>query len=112
MFGVPWPKSEYEEPEASFRFWVEANKRVLKKGEILGKKHFLWVSFDALCTNRKNEVKKIIKFLGIKPGRKTLKKAVTLPEIPSSTGRFRNYDISGFGKDDLDFLISLGYSIT
>ncbi len=109
LFGVEIPKNEKDIPAASFRYWVEVNRKVIAQREKLGENKILLLNFDNLCVNPKTEIQKLIDFLGIKVSDTQLQKAVEILIIPESKGRFKKHDIAKFEKKELDFLYSMGY---
>ncbi|MCF6341208.1 MAG: sulfotransferase [Bacteroidales bacterium] len=112
MFGVSVPTTSEELPEASFRYWVEVNRQVLELSKTLGADKVLLLNFDNLCANPEQEIKKLIDFIGIEVSSSQLQNAITIPVVPKSKDRFKDHDISGFRKDDLEFLHALGYKST
>ena len=112
MFGISIPKTSEELPKASFRYWVEVNRQVLDLSKTLGSDKVLLLNFDNLCANPEPEIQKLIDFIGIEVSSSQLKEATILPVVPKSKDRFMAHDISGFRKDDLEFLHSLGYKST
>jgi len=111
LFGIPTPSDEKEIPHASFRYWVEANRSAIEKGNKIGTDKFLLVNFDDLCRKPSEGIFKITSFLGINPPPDTLNKVLELPKEIDSMGRFHQFDLSQFSKDDLRFLGELGFSI-
>ncbi len=109
LFGVEIPKKEKDIPAASFRYWVEVNRKVIAQRKKLGERKILILNFDDLCVNPKTEIQKLIDFLGIKVSDTQLQKAVEILIIPESKGRFKKHDIAKFEKKELDFLYSMGY---
>jgi hypothetical protein len=109
MFGVPVPENKDHEPQASFRYWVEVNRRALELQNELGSDKFLILNFDDLCENPETMVTELIKFTGIKAAPDQIQNAIGIPRIPDTRGRFKAHDISEFKPDDLDFLESMGF---
>jgi hypothetical protein len=109
MFGVDIPENEHEVPAASFRYWVEANRKIISFGEQLGDKKFLLVNFDRLCEDPVNGVNKIAEFLRVKPEEAMLQKAYQLPVTPKSAGRHKEHPESKFDSGDLEFLKKSGF---
>lgn len=109
LFGIRLPENEVDEPAASFRYWVEANRKVMEYGAQLGKDHFLLVNFDRLCEAPEEGVLRIADFLKINIPEDVLKKAFKLPVMPESKGRYKDYPIEGFLPDDLVFLEKMGF---
>jgi len=110
LFGIDLPVSQDEVPGASFRYWVEANRKAISLGKQLGSQKFLVVNFDELCGKPSEGVKKIADFLQINPTGELLTKASGLPVIPVTTGRYKEHDLNLFDPEDLSFLKDLGFS--
>jgi hypothetical protein len=110
LFGIPTPTDEKKIPVASFRYWVEANRSVIDKGNKMGTNKFLLVNFDDLCSEPREGILKIIAFLGITLPDEALNNVLELPKKIDSIGRFRQFDLSQFSTDDLIFLRSVGFS--
>jgi hypothetical protein len=98
-------------PEASFRYWVESNRKAIALGEKIGGKHFLTVNFDDLCQNPRNGIQKIVDFLGIEPDSSLMGQLISLPRPAASTGRHKDRDISWVNSEDVAFLESMGFSL-
>ena len=111
MFGVEIPKSKNKIPSSSFRYWVEANKRILELSKSFGPEKILLLNFDNLCSQPKEEIQKIINFIGVKASENQLKKAISLPAVPKSKNRFKEHGISDFRSDDLEFLKTFNYDL-
>jgi hypothetical protein len=112
-FGIQPPRSEEEVPSASLRYWVEANKRILDKQELLGKDKVLVLNFDRVCREPAQELHNMVDFLGIEVAEEQFEQAKKIPVTPESSGRFRkvgSFDRKNFQADDLEFLESLGFS--
>jgi len=111
LFGIEKPKSIGKIPQASFRYWVEANKRIIEMRKSYGDDKIMLLNFDELCSQPIWEVEKVANFIGIEITKNQLQKAVSLPSIPKTKNRFKIHDISEFQGDDLAFLKSLNYQL-
>ena len=111
ILGLELPKSGFDEPAASLKYWIKSNRRVMEIGEKLGDQKFLVVNFDRLCLSPKSEIQKIVSFLNIEPIAENLATVYRLPKIPKSLGRYRAQNISQFDPADLNELNDLGFSI-
>jgi hypothetical protein len=110
LYGVDMPFSQDDVPGASFRYWVEANRKAISLGNQLGSGKFLLVNFDELCIRPLEGVKQIADFLQINPSAELLSAASKLPVIPRTTGRYKDYNLDKFDPEDLSFLKELGFS--
>ena len=93
-------------PKESLKFWCIANKRALEICENQNIDHLV-VNFDNLCTNTKSELSKIASFLQIDYS--TIQKYEKIIKRPASIGRFRNNDMSVFGRQDIEYVKKLGF---
>ncbi len=109
LFGINIPEKQEEIPAASFRYWVEANRKVISFGNQLGSKKFLLVNFDKLCEDPFAGVKEIASFLQVSLPEELLIKAAALPVMPESAGRYKNHPGDVFNKEDLLFLKAIGF---
>ena len=109
MFGISRPKTKSELPYASFRYWVEANRRIIELRDKIGKEKIYLLNFDKLCQDPINEINMLVEFLGVDPDSSALKEAYSIPKIPESKGRYKGNDLSGFGREDISFMTSLGF---
>jgi hypothetical protein len=107
MFGVQLPSRNEDIPEASFRYWVEANKSVLKIGERLGKDRFLVVNFDQLCAQPELGIANLLSFLGLVHEQRKVDLLISL-----STGRFHDKELNWVKEHDLSFLQSCGFKVS
>lgn len=111
LFGIERPRSEVDVPRAAFRYWVRANEAAIEAGETIGSEKFLVMNFDELCRSPESGLKRLLAFLQIDIDRETIQRAVSLPQIPKSMGRFKSHDLDQFESADLDALSRLGFSV-
>jgi len=111
MFGVELPAREDEIPQASFKYWVAANKSILNTGRELGEKRFFVLNFDKLCHFPESEITRLLSFLDLSPEKEIVSKLLVLPQIPSSSGRYHDKEQSWVTNDDLMFLKSCGFNV-
>jgi hypothetical protein len=109
MFGVYPPKREVDIPEASFRYWVEANKKVIKMGNEMGSDKFYLLNFENICTDVDAGINMLLKFLKIEPNNETYNSILNIPKLPSTSGRFRENEINWLKDDDSNFLQLIGF---
>jgi len=111
LYGIKIPQNKEEIPFFSFRYWVEANKKVLKLSKSLGPEKVYLLNFDKLCAHPKEEIQNMMNFIGIEISENHLKKAIQLPAVPKTKDRFKEHDISVFKSSDIEFLKTLGYDL-
>lgn len=109
LFGIDIPENPEEIPSASFRYWVEANRRVISTGNQIGSEKFLTVNFDELCQDPLPGVRKIADFLGVSQKDELMLEAARLPVMPKSAGRYKEHPGKIFDPKDLSFLQGMGF---
>ena len=111
LFGVEAPQSKAEEPAASLKYWLRANRQVLQVGRKLGQQKFMFVKFEDLCLDPEPVIQKIILFLSIAPSAEKLAAAMCIPQKPKSIGRYRLHDQSRFDPADIKAVVDLGFPV-
>jgi hypothetical protein len=109
LFNIEIPEDKEDIPGASFRFWVEANRRALMLGNKFGNERFLLVNFDKLCSDPLKGIKEIVDFLGVSPSEELMATASMMPVRPQSTGRYKDHGGIVYDPGDLDLLRELGF---
>lgn len=111
LFGVQIPASPKLLPKASLNYWIRANERAVS----LGKRHlgdrFLLVNFDELCSYRDREVERLTKFLELSNSIVNMNQLYNVPTRPSSTGRYKQHDLSIFDRGEIDAVRRLGFEV-
>lgn len=111
LYGVEIPELQSELPVASFQYWLRTNRQVLQIGKEFGNERFLLVNFDELYKFPKREIRRIISFLNISPGREVCQRASEILKKPESMGRYRQNDLSRFDSRDLSTLQEFGFKL-
>ncbi len=111
LYGVRIPEKKKDIPSVSFSYWVKANKKVIDLQHKLGKNKIYLLNFDKLCINPKQEIIKLIDFLEIEVENERLEQASKIPRIPQTKDRYKAHDLSGFKKEDMEFLAEMGYQL-
>lgn len=94
----------------SLEFWIRANSKAIESGkEILGER-FKILQMEKLCMNPKQETEIFLKWAGINYNDSLLEKISSIPKLPSSTNRYKEFDLSVFSKEQLHALKQLGYN--
>jgi hypothetical protein len=109
LYGIELPKNEDDITEASFRYWLAANKKVIEIGNTMGKKRFYLLNFEKLCNNSFAEILELLNFIGIIPESEIFKRICTLPNLPATAGRFKNHNTDWLNDSDLCKLNRFGY---
>lgn len=111
LFNIGIPEGQGDLNAASFRYWVEANRRVVDIGNRLGDQKFLLVNYDELCKNPLPGIMDLAKFLGLNPDEDTIARAVSLPHVPESAGRYKNHHDFVITEEDKLFLEAMGFTV-
>jgi hypothetical protein len=92
--------------EASFRFWVRANRQGVRDAKRLGLKLTV-LNFDQLCADPKGVIDALARDIGFQAPPSPAMYA--LVEGPESIGRFRQNDVSFVTEDDRAALREFGF---
>lgn len=111
MFGITVKDSSIPLPRLSLQYWNEANRRAITLGQKLLKERFLVLNFDKLCMYPGREIALLIDFLGLDTKCVNMDELERLPKIPESAGRYKNYDLSIFDKDEIAAVRELGFVV-
>lgn len=111
LFGIPAYDTAIPLPRRSLKYWIEANMRAITLGQKLPGRKFLVVNFDTLCMNPRREIELIMDFLGLDTQGTDMDKLERLPQFPPSAGRYKNYDLSVFRKDEIEAVRELGFVV-
>ncbi|PSP20336.1 MAG: hypothetical protein BRC52_08830 [Cyanobacteria bacterium SW_5_48_44] len=111
FYNIKPPKSVSEEPKASLKYWIGANKRVFDLAKKFGENRILIINYDNLCVFPESGVQKLLDFLGLEAEQKAYSEAICLPRVPYSKGRYKLEDISQFDNGDLLCLEKLGFTV-
>jgi hypothetical protein len=111
IFGITMHDSSIPLPRLSLKYWNEANRRAIALGKKLLKERFLVINFDRLCMDPRREIELLIDFLGLNINGVTMDKLEKLPQLPTSAGRYKNYDLSIFDRDEIEAVRELGFIV-
>lgn len=111
MFGIAVNDSSIPLPRLSLQYWNEANRKAITLGRKHLKERFLVINFDKLCTDPRHEIELLIHFLGLDTRCVNMDELERLPRLPESAGRYRKYDLSIFGKEEIEAVRELGFIV-
>lgn len=111
MFGIKVNDSSIPLPRLSLKYWNEANRRAITLGQELLRERFLVINFDKLCMNPRREIELLIDFLGLDTKCVNINELERLPKLLKSMGRYKNYDLSIFDKDEIEAVRELGFVV-
>ena len=87
-------------PRNSLKYWCLAHKRMLDLQKTYPNK-ILMLNFDALCLNTESVLNELAMFLG---SGNSLQGFEELIKIPSSIGRYKEYSLSNFDSNDIEYI--------
>lgn len=91
-------------------YWVKSTQDSICKGEKLGDR-FLLINHSTFCQRPKEQIDRLIQFLGIKVTDDRLSKLYQIPKEPSTLGRYRVQDLTMFSRQQIDFVKALGFNL-
>lgn len=97
-------------PADSLKYWIAANKKVIRYGEEILKENFFVLNFEKLCNYPDKEIPRLVNFALGKNPYILDEQIFKIPVIPSSIGRFKNYDLRIFNEEDLSEIENLGFN--
>jgi hypothetical protein len=101
------------EDEMSYKqldYWVKSTKESIIKGKKLGD-DFLLINHSLFCQQPKEQVDRMLSFVGCDISEEVLRNLYKIPKITSSQGRFKDFDLSIFDKNQIDFVKELGFEV-
>jgi hypothetical protein len=110
MFGIDLPRQKENISEASFRYWVAANNKILKLRKSSIKENIYILNFDALCCNADHELNKLFTFLEITVEETLFEKIRIIPTLPLTSGKYKNMDLSWMKIEDSKIFETFGFS--
>lgn len=96
MYGIDLPKTDIDIPEASFKYWVAANMKVIDIGEKIGSRNFYCLNFDNLICNDKKEILNLLSFIGVEAHQSIIDLIESIIKKPVTFQRFKKYNTDWF----------------
>ena len=110
LFGVQL-SSSVPLPVSALRYWIESNRRAVDIMRRRAPERTLIVRFDELCESPESEVRRLLRFLHMEPGRTELRELVSLPRAPASAGRYRAHDLAMFAGKEIEAVREFGFEV-
>lgn len=95
-------------PKNSLKFWCLVHKKLLDYSQSMGE-NFLLLNFDDFCGNPIQGLQKLENFINIKFKPKQKQHILGLIKPLKSVDRYKDYDLSVFDAEDLDYVKELGF---
>ena len=92
----------------SLKYWIKTHQRMMDLKSKMQERMYI-MSYDSLCENPKLEINNLLKFLGVKSNFIKLWRLSKLISPPQTIGRYKNYSLDEFDKEDLDYVRKLGH---
>lgn len=96
-------------PVQKLYYWIRANRRALNTGAWMGPARFFAIRFDDLCHRPEPTLSELAGFLGLDNADFDAAKKCVRP--PSSLGRYKHEDLSGFREDQINMVRELGFEV-
>jgi len=110
LYGVEVPVNDDNLPAKMLRYWYAANSRAIESGHnLLGRRFFL-LNFDKLCVSPEEEIKRLVEFLEIECSEKKFRELCSIPQIPASSGRYRD-NIGIFNEKEMEMVREFGFVV-
>ena len=107
-FGI---EAELDSPVASLDYWIRSNELAIGRGRRMRPGSFLLVNHDQLCESPRDEMTKLVEFLGIRPSDEELEELVALPQQPKPIGTSRQEMVKEFGEERVARVEALGFRL-
>jgi sulfotransferase family protein len=97
-------------PASALEYWCAVHRRVLALAADMGD-DFLLMSYDDLCREPREQVARLLDFLGIAVSPPELGRLAGIVVRPRSIGRHAAHGLAGFDPADLAYVERLGFSL-
>ena len=97
-------------PRNALKFWCWVHERILRIGRRMGKQ-FLLLRFEDLCHDPAANVRRILKFAGLKSDPDTISRAVSQVRSPETIGRHLSESLDSFDAAHISFVRELGFAV-
>ena len=91
-------------------YWIESTKDVIANSKSF-ENRFLLIKHSEFCHNAQTEIDRILQFCEISISSTKLKELNDIPRTPSSSDRYKNYDLSIFSPEQIQFVKEMGFEI-
>jgi Sulfotransferase family len=108
QFGI---QGDVDSPVASLDYWIRSNELAIDRGRAMKPGSFLLVNHDHLCESPREEVTKLVDFLGIGTSQNELEELVALPQPPKPVGISQQQMTEEFGEERLARVRALGFTL-
>lgn len=108
-FNVNVPEDQQRLPQASYRYWVQANREARTRGLALGADRFMLLNFDQLCSDPDQQLQKLAGFLNRDLPDHDLVRIKALIKPLGSIGRHVKHGVEMFRGEDLSALTEFGF---
>jgi hypothetical protein len=98
-------------PVRSLDYWIASNEVAIERGRAMPKGTFLLVNHGHLCSSPRDEVRRLVEFLGIETPEETMEELMTFPNPPLALEFSLEQMRLEFGDERLAKVRALGFSL-
>ena len=104
-------EADIDPPVASLDYWIRSNELAIDRGRAMKPGSFLLVNHDQLCESPREQVTRLVDFLGIRASQEELEELIALPQPPKPVGISHQRMITEFGEERLARVRALGFAL-
>jgi Sulfotransferase family len=104
-------EADIDPPVASLDYWIRSNELAIDRGRAMKPGSFFLVNHDHLCESPREEVTRLVDFLGIRTSQEELEELIALPQPPKPVGISHQRMITEFGEERLARVRALGFAL-
>ena len=102
---------DVDTPVASLDYWIRSNELAIDRGRSMKPGSFLLVNHDRLCESPREQVARLVEFLGVPVSEQELQMLIELPQPPKPVGISHEAMITEFGEERLARVEALGFTL-
>jgi hypothetical protein len=107
-FGIA---ADLDSPVASLDYWIRSNELAIERGRSMPPGSFFLVNHDQLCESPREEMTKLVEFLGTQPSNQELEELIALPQQPKPLATSRQGMVKEFGEERVTRVEALGFRL-
>ncbi len=96
------------EPQNKFEFWYRLNQHAIAIAEGQFGDSFMAIKLEELCLQKERTLEALFKFVGLNPANIS-EDVWKIPKLPSSYGRYREFDTTWIQSGVIQKLTEIGY---
>lgn len=91
-------------------YWISSTREVMEKASLFGDRFYL-LNYSDFCAFPLEQTALLLNYIGLNVNEKELNELSGIVSRPESSDRYKNYDLSIFREDQLEFVRSMGFDI-